>query len=89
MKIPWYNIEPFDALGIELPRADIEGLIGDDGEPCPWPWEPQQLKGVPLGQYHCGYCGSMCLAGVHHVDYGEDGRWVIPNEHIGGRLRDE
>lgn len=25
---------------------------------------PEKLKGVPLGQYHCPYCGQMQVAGV-------------------------
>lgn len=53
------------------------GLIGSDvvlplnsmGEECPWPYEPQQLVGAPFGQYHCGYCGEMEIAGVPHSDY--------------------
>jgi hypothetical protein len=40
-----------------------------EGEECPWPWEPQQLAGAPMGQYHCGYCGEMCIAGMEHTDY--------------------
>lgn len=40
--------------------------------PCPWPFEPWQLYGAPLGQYHCPYCGSMVLAGMEHLDYADD-----------------
>ncbi len=47
----------------------IEGPVNEAGEPCPWPWEPQQLSGAPLGQYHCPYCDAMVLAGYPHVDY--------------------
>lgn len=67
----WFDISPEDAQGIELPRPDIRGPLTMDGRACPWPWEPQQLVGAPMGQYHCGYCGEMCVAGVPHPDYRE------------------
>lgn len=70
MATNWYDIEPKDATGINLHnRPDIQAPLNEEGEPCPWPWEPQQLKGVPLGQYHCNYCGAMCAAGLPHPDY--------------------
>lgn len=69
--IDWYEITPADAVDIELPSEGIRGPVNEIGEPCPWPWEPQQLIGVPLGQYHCGYCGAMVVAGVPHPDYSE------------------
>jgi hypothetical protein len=65
----WYDIAPADAVDIALPRPDIRGPITMDGTPCPWPWEPQQLKGAPIGQYHCGHCGEMVIAGWPHTDY--------------------
>lgn len=68
----WSNITPADAVDIELPHDDIVGPLNEMGEPCPWPWEPQQLVGAPLGQYHCPYCGAMVVAGVPHIDYREE-----------------
>lgn len=80
----WSDIEPADATKIvlarpehELPadvavRLDIAAPHNENGERCPWPWEPQQLAGAPLGQYHCPYCGAMVIAGVPHIDYGGD-----------------
>lgn len=65
----WFDIEPKGAVDIVLPREDITGPVNEEGEPCPWPWEPQQLKGAPIGQYHCGHCGAMVVAGVAHLDY--------------------
>ncbi|WP_280404717.1 hypothetical protein [Nocardia brasiliensis] len=65
----WFDIEPADAMNIELPQPDIDGPVNESGEPCPWPWEPQQLVGAPLGQYHCPYCGAMVMAGMRHLDY--------------------
>lgn len=67
----WHDIEPKDAVNIVLPTSEITGPINEFGEVCPWPWEPQQLVGVPLGQYHCNYCGAMVIAGLPHVDYSE------------------
>ena len=28
--------------------------------------DPRQLKGYPIGMYHCPECGEMCLAGIAH-----------------------
>lgn len=70
----WQDIAPADATEIDLSkRLDITAPLNENGERCPWPWDPQQLKGAPIGQYHCGYCGAMCLAGVEHPDYGIEG----------------
>ena len=68
----WHDIEPADAVNIALPHPGIQGPRDTAGQECPWPWEPQQLVGVPLGQYHCRYCGEMVIAGLPHPDYGED-----------------
>jgi hypothetical protein len=66
----WHEIDPSDATDLNLAdRTDIDAPLNEMGERCPWPWEPQQLVGVPLGQYHCPYCGAMCVAGVPHPDY--------------------
>ena len=69
----WYEIDPADAVDINVNlRPDIVGPLNDEGEECPWPWEPQQLVGVPMGQYHCPWCGAMCIAGMPHPDYRDD-----------------
>lgn len=68
-KTHWTEISPKDAVDIVLPRDDIIGPVTMEGDPCPWPWEPQQLGGTPMGQYHCNYCGEMNVAGMQHVDY--------------------
>jgi hypothetical protein len=49
------------------PYAD-PGIDGP-GTFCPWPFDPAQLVGQPIGQYHCPYCGSMVVAGIGHLDY--------------------
>ena len=70
MAKPWYEIDPKDAVNIVLPDPEVtEAPLDSEGKPCPWPWEPQQLGGQPIGMYHCRYCGEMVLAGVRHPDY--------------------
>lgn len=70
----WYDITPADAKGIDLhERFDITAPLNEVGERCPWPWEPQQLLGAPIGQYHCAYCGAMVIAGMRHIDHGKAG----------------
>lgn len=36
------------------------------------PERPERLRGAPIGQYHCSYCGCMVLAGMagHPHDQG-------------------
>jgi hypothetical protein len=68
----WTEYTPQEALAQELDlskRLDIFAPRNEEGQRCPWPWEPEQLVNVPLGQYHCPYCGAMVLAGLPHLDY--------------------
>lgn len=68
----WQDIEPADAVNIDLETdLSIDAPLTQEGKRCPWPWEPQQYVNAPLGQYHCGYCGEMVVAGVPHLDYRE------------------
>ncbi len=69
--IHFSKIDPAVAAAMELvlPIPGIDGPTNEMGEPCPWPWDPIQLKGAPIGQYHCPYCGAMVLAGMDHLDY--------------------
>ena len=68
----WRDIAPADAVDIDLSTdLSIDAPLNESGERCPWPWEPQQLKGLPLGQYHCEFCGAMVVAGIPHPDYRE------------------
>jgi len=67
--IHWTKIAAKDAVDIVLPYPGIIGPENEMGEPCPWPWDPIQLVGAPLGQYHCSYCGAMVMAGMDHIDY--------------------
>jgi hypothetical protein len=70
----WMDIKPEDAGDLDLSaRFDISAPHNEQGERCPWPWEPQQLGGAPLGQMHCSYCGAMVVAGVPHFDYSASG----------------
>lgn len=68
----WSDITPADAKERFPNGAHGRGVIlplNELGEECPWPWEPQQFVGAPLGQYHCSYCGAMVIAGFAHLDY--------------------
>jgi hypothetical protein len=68
----WHDIPVKEAVHIWLPdHPEITAPRNEMGEPCPWPWDPQQLVGQPIGQYHCGYCGAMVIAGMAHIDYDE------------------
>ncbi len=68
----WQDIAPKDAVDIDLSRdLSITAPLNEVGEPCPWPWEPQQLVGAPLGQYRCPYCVAMVVAGMEHLDYSD------------------
>lgn len=75
--VRWQDIKPTDATKISLPHTlpdgtVIEGPMNEIGERCPWPWDPQQLVGAPMGQYHCPYCGGMQVAGLEHMDWTDD-----------------
>lgn len=68
----WQDIAPADATNLDLSTDyTVTAPLNEMGERCPWPWDPQQLKGAPLGQYHCPYCGAMVLAGAEHIDYAD------------------
>lgn len=68
----WRDIAPADATNLNLAtNLSIDAPLNEEGERCPWPWEPQQLVGAPLGQYHCPWCGAMVMAGMPHLDYRE------------------
>lgn len=69
-KRPWHEFEPHDVRDTVLPNDTIQGPYNEQGEECPWPWDPIQLKGAPMGQYRCPYCTAMCIAGAEHFDYG-------------------
>jgi hypothetical protein len=72
MSRSWQDIEPKDAVGLDLSKdLSIDAPLNEAGERCPWPWEPQQLVDAPIGQYHCPYCLAGVVAGVPHLDYRE------------------
>lgn len=83
--VAWHRISPEAAVHFSLPHKGIVGPLTMDGVVCPWPWEPQQLGGQPLGQYHCSYCGEMCISGMLHVDYTED--FPVPDNDTPLKIR--
>jgi hypothetical protein len=71
-QVHWTDITPQEAAERKLDLSKdltITAPLNENGERCPWPWEPQQLAGAPLGQYRCGYCMAMVVAGMPHLDY--------------------
>ena len=44
----------------------------------PCPGKPEDLKGQPIGMYHCAYCGEMQLAGTLHLPPQSTGQWEEP-----------
>lgn len=66
----WYEVEPAQAVDVVL--QPTQAPLNEMGEHCPWPWDPQQLGGAPMGQYHCPYCGGMQVAGIRHLDWRDD-----------------
>jgi hypothetical protein len=70
----WTDYDPIEAAQLRLNlgvRLDIAAPLNEVGERCPWPWDPQRLVGLPIGQYRCPWCGAMVVAGLPHVDYGD------------------
>ena len=44
----------------------------------PCPGKPEELKGQPIGMYHCEYCGEMQIAGLEHVAPQFPEQWEEP-----------
>jgi len=44
----------------------------------PCPGKPEELKGQPIGMYHCEFCGEMQLAGVPHLSPQFPSQWEEP-----------
>ena len=40
--------------------------------------DPRELKGLPIGMYHCPECGEMVIAGLPH--YPEDEKETKEND---------
>lgn len=71
--IDWRTVTPQQALNLDLLRdLRYTAPLNEQGERCAWPWEPQQLTGAPVGQYHCPYCSAMVMAGMMHLDYADE-----------------
>ena len=46
----------------KMPKEELDALVKADK--CPY--EPEHLKGVPMGMFHCDVCGEMVVAGMPH-----------------------
>ena len=44
----------------------------------PCPGKPEDLKGAPIGMYHCEFCGEMQLAGIPHLPPQIPSQWEEP-----------
>lgn len=44
----------------------------------PCPGKPEELKGQPIGMYHCEFCGEMQLAGTSHLPPQFPSQWEEP-----------
>ena len=48
----------------------------------PCPGRPEDLKGQPIGMYHCEFCGEMQLAGTTHLLPQFPSQWEEPFPQI-------
>jgi hypothetical protein len=68
----WTDYTPAQAINLDL-RVDttITGPVNENGEPCWWPWEPEQLPISPgnRGRFGCSYCGGIVVSGLPHPDH--------------------
>ena len=44
----------------------------------PCPGKPEDLKCMPIGMYHCEFCGEMQLAGSTHLSPQFPSQWEEP-----------
>jgi hypothetical protein len=44
----------------------------------PCPGKPEALAGMPIGMYHCEFCGEMQLAGTPHLPPQFPEQWEEP-----------
>jgi hypothetical protein len=44
----------------------------------PCPGKPEDLKGQPIGMYHCEFCGEMQIAGLPHLEPQFPSEWEEP-----------
>ena len=44
----------------------------------PCPGKPEDLKGQPIGMYHCEFCGEMQIAGLPHLPPQFPSQWEEP-----------
>lgn len=47
--------------------AEVEIALVTDAILWECPEDPERLKGIPIGMYHCPWCGCMQIAGLPHI----------------------
>lgn len=57
-------------------RPAYDELFSKHAWPCPG--KPEELKGQPIGMYHCEFCGEMQLAGASHLPPQVPSQWHEP-----------
>lgn len=52
--------------------------MSNDKNKWPCPGKPEALAGMPIGMYHCEFCGEMQLAGSPHLPPQFPSQWEPP-----------
>ena len=58
-----------------MARVEGSGLVIEK-QTCDY--DPMELRGQPIGQYHCPKCGTMVIAGAPHLEV--DSQWNAARE---------
>jgi hypothetical protein len=54
--------QPKTAVSVSADWGEYEGK-----KRLPCPEDPVELRGAPIGMYHCPYCGMMVMAAMPHL----------------------
>lgn len=60
---------PCPASTMACPGYEAGAAAPPDGRPTLVPicdYDPRELAGLPIGQFHCPVCGDVVLAGMEH-----------------------
>ena len=52
--------------------------MSEEKNKWPCPGKPEALAGMPMGMYHCEFCGEMQLAGSFHLAPQFPSQWEEP-----------
>ncbi len=68
------RVMSWDGKTVPTPMDELESC--KNTWPCPG--KPEELRGQPIGMYHCEFCGEMQLAGVPHLPPQSPAQWEEP-----------